>query len=319
MKEFPKPVLVVSKCLGFAKCNFAGQGFNDEFVSMLKPYVKFISICPEIEINLGVPRKSLRIVLINDKENLVQQSENKNLTFKMENFSKNFIDELGQVEGFILKTRSPSCGVKDAKIYGSNDSKARVVKKGIGFFAKVVLKKFPSYQVEDEGRLENFQVRHNFFIKIFTLAKFKKIKSFNSLKKFHEENYYLFEMFDEKIQKQMSQLFENRSGDFLSEYSSFLNLLFSKNITARSPIKIVNEIYSRYSEKIFKKEKIFFEKKLEEYVSGKIPLIGILEVLEDWAIRFGDDYVLNQSFFYPYPEELLKFKNSGKDGFLVNN
>ncbi len=36
----------------------------------------------------------------------------------MEKFSRTFLDGIGEVDGFILKSRSPSCGINDTKQFG---------------------------------------------------------------------------------------------------------------------------------------------------------------------------------------------------------
>ncbi len=55
MREFPKPVVVVSKCITFEPVRWNGQIIASEFVEKLKPYVNFVPVCPEVEIGLGVP------------------------------------------------------------------------------------------------------------------------------------------------------------------------------------------------------------------------------------------------------------------------
>lgn len=56
---------LVSKCLGFCKCRYDGQVINSEFVQALEPYVDFIQVCPEVDIGLGIPRASVKLVSIN--------------------------------------------------------------------------------------------------------------------------------------------------------------------------------------------------------------------------------------------------------------
>jgi uncharacterized protein YbbK (DUF523 family) len=56
MYKFPKPNVVISKCLGFAKCRYDGKIVFDTIVRRLKPFVNFIPVCPETEIGLGIPR-----------------------------------------------------------------------------------------------------------------------------------------------------------------------------------------------------------------------------------------------------------------------
>ncbi len=62
LENFPKPVVVVSKCLGFDSCRYNGEIIDAPFVDKLRSHVTFVPVCPEVEIGLGVPRKPIRIV-----------------------------------------------------------------------------------------------------------------------------------------------------------------------------------------------------------------------------------------------------------------
>jgi uncharacterized protein YbbK (DUF523 family) len=72
MREFPKPVVVVSKCITFEPVRWNGQIIASEFVEKLKPYLNFVPVCPEVGIGLGVPRDPIRIVLVNGEKRLLQ-------------------------------------------------------------------------------------------------------------------------------------------------------------------------------------------------------------------------------------------------------
>ena len=62
MSTTARPRLVVSKCLEFEHCRWDGQSVTSHIVRNLMPCVDFITVCPEVEIGLGIPRKPLRIV-----------------------------------------------------------------------------------------------------------------------------------------------------------------------------------------------------------------------------------------------------------------
>jgi uncharacterized protein YbbK (DUF523 family) len=115
MREFSKPVVVVSKCITFEPVRWNGQIIASEFVEKIKPYVNFIPVCPEVEVGLGVPRDPVRIVLVNGEKKLLQPTTGFDFTDKMAKFSESFLDSLDAVDGFILKSASPSSGFKMSK------------------------------------------------------------------------------------------------------------------------------------------------------------------------------------------------------------
>ena len=112
-----KPRILVSKCLGFCKCRYDGAVLPSKFVEAIKPYVDFVLVCPEVEIGLGVPWDFVRLVLVDDKLELYQPKNDRFVTDEMNEYSHRVLSEINEVEGAILKGRSPTCGIKDVKIY----------------------------------------------------------------------------------------------------------------------------------------------------------------------------------------------------------
>ncbi|MDO8842143.1 DUF523 domain-containing protein, partial [Methanocalculus sp.] len=65
---FQRPTLVVSRCIEFDHVRYNGDMITSDIVASLKPFVTFIPVCPEVEIGLGIPRDTIRIVLKGDEE-----------------------------------------------------------------------------------------------------------------------------------------------------------------------------------------------------------------------------------------------------------
>jgi len=152
-----KPIIVISKCLGFESCRYNGGIQNDDFIKKLYDFVEYITVCPEIEIGLSTPREPIRIVQNNGELSLVQPKTGKDLSKAMYEFSQEFMNSLENVDGFVLKSRSPSCGIKDVKIYPKSERGGSSTK-GKGFFAAVAQEKLPYLAIEDEGRLKDFKI-----------------------------------------------------------------------------------------------------------------------------------------------------------------
>jgi uncharacterized protein YbbK (DUF523 family) len=54
-----RPVVVFSRCLGFAPCRYNGQTIVEAEVEALKPHLDVLTVCPEVGTGLGVPRDPL--------------------------------------------------------------------------------------------------------------------------------------------------------------------------------------------------------------------------------------------------------------------
>jgi uncharacterized protein YbbK (DUF523 family) len=142
----------------------------DSFVKKLKRYVRFLTVCPEKEIGLGVPRETIRIVTAKGRRRLIQPATGRDLTAEMCRFAQARLAALPAVHGFILKARSPSCGIRDVKVFATAAARMPVKRSGTGFFADAVRKKFHDVPVEDEVRLADPKVRERFLKRVFALA-----------------------------------------------------------------------------------------------------------------------------------------------------
>lgn len=311
-----KPKLVISKCLTGAYCRYNGEIIFDKLVNQLSPYVDYIPVCPELEIGLGVPRDPIRIISQRGKLSLVQPATGKDVTETMTRFSELYLDSINQVDGFILKARSPSCGIKDVKIFPGID-KNNILEKRAGFFGQTVLTKFPSLPTKDEGRLTNFRIREHFLTGIFTLASFRTLpKSMNDLVQFHSINKYLLMMYSQKTLRELGQIVANHDKKpilaVFQEYGDTLFQAFIKPPRFSSAINVCMHILGYFSKNLTAKEKSFFLNTLEKYRIEKIPLSVPLSILSSWTVRFEVKYLTNQALFYPYPEALTQITDSGK-------
>ena len=57
-----KPKILCSACLGFCACRYDGSQLKSDLINMLKEYVDFETVCPEMGIGLPSPREAIRIV-----------------------------------------------------------------------------------------------------------------------------------------------------------------------------------------------------------------------------------------------------------------
>jgi uncharacterized protein YbbK (DUF523 family) len=172
MNRFPRPVLLVSKCLGFAACRYDGRVIQDDFVARLRRLARLIPVCPEVEIGLGVPRDKIRLVGSGPQRRLVQPATGRDLTETMRKFSSGFLDGMGEdsVDGVILKSRSPSCGIGDCRVFDDWVTE-EASDRGQGLFARTVAEMWPDVPVEDEVRLARPTVRIDFLTHVYARAR----------------------------------------------------------------------------------------------------------------------------------------------------
>jgi uncharacterized protein YbgA (DUF1722 family)/uncharacterized protein YbbK (DUF523 family) len=318
MKKFPKPVLVTSKCFEFDACRYNGVMIPNNFVQKLEPFIKFVPVCPEVEIGLGVPRDVIRVVEVKGKKLLVQPTTGKEVSKSMYKFADGFLNSLESVDGFILKSRSPSCGINNAKVFPNADNPVPIGK-GPGLFAEKVLEKYPGVAIEDEGRLLNYNIREHFLTKLFTLARFREVKKKNTAKsliEFQSDNKYIFMSYSQREMRVLGRIASNQNQlpieEVVSEYEKHLQIALSNHPRRSTHINTLMHGLGYFSKKLTSKEKSYFLTLLENYRNAKVPLSALLSVLESWIIKYDVEYLARQTFFAPYPRELVEITDSGK-------
>ncbi len=169
--RLPTPIVVASRCLGFDNCRYDGGIVRTDVVARISGHARVIPVCPEIEIGLGAPRRPVRVVRDGASDRLVQTETGLDLTDELNAFASRFLDWIGEkgVDGFILKSMSPSCGDGDTKIY---DARANTELPALesGLFARAARARFPGAAMVDEARLTDAVTRHEFVTALYENA-----------------------------------------------------------------------------------------------------------------------------------------------------
>ena len=310
--SFLKPKIIISKCLEFDACRYDGQIINNKYIKKLKKYIDFIPVCPEVEIGMGIPRDTIKIVK-NKKEKLLYQPEtNKDFSKKMNSFSKKFLKK-NDIDGFILKSESPSCGVYSTKIYPKKNN-VPPIEKSSGFFAEQALAMFPNYPIEEEKRLNNIFIREHFYTSIFTIADFRNVINMNTLYNYHAKHKYLLMSYNQLLMTKMGNIAANANNEsiesIISKYYHNLLILFSKKSKNSSNINTHMHVMGYFKKLLNPKEKKHFLNIIELYRNKKIPISSVNNILRSWILRFDNKYLIKQSFFNPFPKDLIDKEQS---------
>jgi uncharacterized protein YbgA (DUF1722 family)/uncharacterized protein YbbK (DUF523 family) len=314
-----KPRVVISKCLTFDACRYNGQMIPDPYIEKMKNYIDFMPGCPEVSIHLGVPRDPIRLVLENDIFQLYQPKTSLNCTEAMENFADRWLKNQIGIDGFLLKSRSPSCGIKDVRVYPSMDSTSSI-KKDKGYFGQKVSTIYPHLVLEDEGRINNARIREHFLTQIYLQAKFRHLcetYSIASLIEFHTQNKYLFMAYNQSELQKMGRLVAQAKrlpkDHVIKDYQTHIQNMFAKLPRTASMINALLHCFGYVSDKLDAEERSFFLGRIQQYKEKHIPLSALLSIMKSWIIRFKEPYLSGQRLFDPYPEDLYNLSDSGKN------
>jgi uncharacterized protein YbgA (DUF1722 family)/uncharacterized protein YbbK (DUF523 family) len=309
--------VVVSECLELAAVRYNGQTIRAPFVRSLARHVDLRPICPEVSIGLGVPRDPIRIVEEDGERRLVQPSTGRDLTEAMVQFSEDFLSSLGDVDGFILKSRSPSCGIRDTKIHSGPEGMP--VGKDAGFFGRAVLERFPRAAVEHEGRLTNRRLRHHFLTTVFTWARFRGLRSDPSaeaLVRFHASNKLLLMGHNETAMRSLGRVVARQADGPLersvAEYEEGLARALARPMRTGAMINVLMHALGFFKEVLSAAEKAHFLDTLEAYGAERVGVEAPLTLLRSWVARTGEAWLRDQTLLSPYPEALMDLQDSGR-------
>lgn len=305
-----KPIILISKCLGFDKCRYNGDTVKSETVDIIKDYCEFIPVCPESEIGLGVPRNPIRLVKKGKSTALVQPATGNILTDSMNEYSEEFLRTITKIDGIILKGRSPSCGIRDVKYY--SEKGIEIDRKHRGIFADAVFEKYKGYPIEDEGGLLNEKLRDHFLTGIFTFAEFRDLQKRSriaDLLNFHAKNKLLFMAYNQKEMRILGNMLGNQGQyskkELFSSYFESLKKIMEKPITKGNNINTLLHSFGYVSKSMNKKEIEYFLDVLKDYKNNILTISVPIALMKSHISRFEIEYLSSQSYFYHYP--IFKF------------
>ena len=313
-----RPRILFSRCLGFAACRYNGQTIHDTTVDLLLPFVDAVTVCPEMEIGLGVPRLPIRLVALSEEPRLVQPETGLDVTQDMAAFARDFLSQLGPCDGAVLKAGSPSCGLRDVRLYAGTE-KGSSHTKAVGLFASAVLAAPPIWALEDEGRLRNHDLRQHFLTRLFSLARLRVVAETGrmaDLVAFHAEHKLLLMAYHQTEMRILGRLVANADRRPIRELSREYVLGFARAL-ARPPrrasaVNVLQHAFGYVSDRLVPRERAFFLETLEGYRLGRLPLAAASSVMRALVVRFDVAYLSDQVFFQPFPESLMHVLDSGK-------
>jgi uncharacterized protein YbgA (DUF1722 family)/uncharacterized protein YbbK (DUF523 family) len=302
----------LSLCLLGNNCRYDGKGARDKFiVEKLGNYFDFVGFCPEDKI-FGSPRDTIRLVEMEDEQIQVHIGKNgQDVTEKLVQSSKE--DALKAKEenlcGFILKSKSPTCGMARVKVYKPINAPAE--NKGVGVFANELRKVYPYLPIEEEGRLTDPWLKENFLMQVFAYKHIHEFLDSNpkikDLVEFHTSYKYLIYAKSQESYKQLGSLVANQDKLPLEEILEAYKLGFLQAIdkkgTRNKTYNVLLHIFGYFKKDILKEEKEHILTACEEYKDGIIPLIAVIKIINLYVKRFHQEYLAKQKFLNPYPKE----------------
>lgn len=298
-----KIVIGISSCLLGQKVRFDGNHKEQRLITQkLSDRFEFVPTCPEMAIGLGVPRTPIHLKGDENKQRLVNiRDESIDHTSQLVEFGKKRASELNHISGYIFKKGSPSCGLFNVKIY---KSETQVLNSGIGLFAREIINANPLLPVEEEGRLNDEQLRANFLQRVEIFHLWQQLMAEGITKKalldFHTQHKYTLLAHCEVSYRSLGQLLAQVGNEDLfslsSQYISTLMEGLKKPSTRGKHINVMEHIAGYFKHHLDRYDKSEFQKLIEDYRSGNMPREALLIMLKHYLRKFPNDYLRMQHY-----------------------
>jgi uncharacterized protein YbbK (DUF523 family)/uncharacterized protein YbgA (DUF1722 family) len=309
----------VSACLLGEEVRYDGGHKRDPFLTdMLGHYVEWVPVCPEVEMGLRTPRPAMRLVRIGDAVGdirMMAPETGADHTDAMRAWSNRRVEKLGaeRLAGYILKKDSPSCGMERVKLYPAEEGGVPV-KEGRGLFAEVLLRRYPDLPVEEEGRLHDPLLRENFVTRIFVRDRWMLeqeegwTRSF--LMRFHERHKFLFMARSQAGMHRLGRLLgesgkDDRPDDLAAAYLDGMTEILRRAPTRQGHTNVLYHLAGFVTNRIDGGDRRELIESIERYHAALLPLIVPVTLLRHHVRRLGLEYLQDQVYLEPHPQELM--------------
>jgi uncharacterized protein YbgA (DUF1722 family)/uncharacterized protein YbbK (DUF523 family) len=309
-----RPIRIgVSACLLGQQVRFDGGHKRDYFLAdVLSPFVEWVPVCPEVEVGMGVPRESIRLVRRGGEVRLIAEKSGVDHTDAMRTWSARRLRQLEKLElcGYVLKKSSPSCGMERVRVYGSSGMPTRA---GRGVFADALLRHFEHLPVEEEGRLNDAALRESFIERVFAYRRLHGLFSGRwtrrNLIEFHSAHKLQLMAHSPAHYRELGRLVgeckEVSPAELRRVYQDKFMQGLERPATTRRHVNVLQHISGYFRDRLDDASRRELHQLIADYAAGLVPLVVPLTLVRHHVRHFGIDYLAQQLYLDPHPKELM--------------
>jgi uncharacterized protein YbgA (DUF1722 family)/uncharacterized protein YbbK (DUF523 family) len=268
-------------------------------------------VCPEVELGLGVPRPTLRLERRAGDVRMVVTDRGEDLTERMRTWAVGAAERVAaaELDGYVLKKSSPSCGMERVKIYDENGSPAAV---GRGLFAAALIERLPLLPVEEEGRLRDARLREHFVARVFAHARVRNFFAGDwgprELVEFHTAEKMLVRVHDPLLALELGRLVagagELDRAELAARYAELHARALARPATPGRHQDVLEHLAGHVKDEVSSDDRAELQVAIEEYRAGVVPLAVPLALLRRHIRATSAEWAAAQVYLEPAPREL---------------
>ena len=310
-----KPLRIgISSCLLGDEVRFDGGHKRDAFLTgTLAPFVEWIRVCPEVEVGMGVPRETLRLVTAGGDTRMITTRTGIDHTDSMRAYAYRRTRQLAEMDlrGYVLKKDSPSCGMERVKVYDPGGSAP--VRTGVGTYAAVLKDRFPALPIEEEGRLQDPVLRENFIERVFAYDRLRALFdgrwTIAALIAFHTAHKMALLSHSTTAYQALGRLVATgRSlarAELRRQYEALFMGTLARPATTARHTNVLSHMAGHLKKRLDAGSRQELAGCIEEYRRELVPLIVPLTLLRHHVRTHQVAYLAGQTYLEPHPRELM--------------
>lgn len=307
--------LGVSSCLIGNNVRYNGGNCHKSYITgVYANYFDYKVVCPEVAAGLGVPRQTLFLAEDIPKDILAVKTNKSHIdvTEKIQNASNKIISNLDTVFGFILKAKSPSCGVQTARVFDENHSYTG--SKADGLFVRALREYDPLLPIEDDGKLTDKTLRDHFLRRVFCYydlrTNFMQCENVSEMMEYHAKHKVLLRMHNNKIKKTLGNMLSKAGNKadiklLKQEYIQQFMQAIAKPAKRGSHYMALQNVLREINKKISKSQRQYLQEILNKYKDSKVSWDVPVSIIKMYLLELDLPYLSKQSYLNPYPDELI--------------
>lgn len=315
--EAKKPRVGVSACLLGEPVRYDGEHRRDAYIcDILGTAFEWIPVCPEMAIGMGVPRPPIHLAANGGSlQAIAIDNPRLNVTAALKAHGRRMALELGEIDGYIFKSRSPSCGTARVKIF---DAGRPTDTYGVGIYAREIMARRPLLPMVEEGQLANPALRDNFIERVFAHRRWREFLlagfSVAKLTEFHAVHKLSLMVHGAVPCRELGRLVANaatwRPRQLRAQYGTGFMAALQSPATPKRHANVLQHLMGYLKKQLDHGDKIELLELIDAYRLGTLPLVAPHVLLRHHFRRFPHPYVDQQIYLFPDPLEFRLRYNS---------
>jgi uncharacterized protein YbgA (DUF1722 family)/uncharacterized protein YbbK (DUF523 family) len=308
------PVRVgVSSCLLGSEVRWDGGHKRERFLTdVLAPFVEWVPVCPELELGMGVPREPVHLSRATGEIRMVGTRSGEDWTGAMTAFAKRRTRELESLDlcGYVLKKDSPSCGMERVKVRAEAGPGKR---DGRGLFAEALQERMPALPVEEEGRLNDAQLRENWIERVFAYRRLRSLFesrwTIGELVAFHAAHKLQLLAHSTEAYRKLGRVVANAKqtprAELREHYVNAFMAALAVRATRGRHVNVLEHCIGYLRDRVDASVRASLASQIADYRAGHVPLIVPVTMLRHYVAQLRIEYLAQQVYLEPHPKELM--------------